>query len=168
MDLFFELLEDPAYRHILLNHLPITGLGLGWLVLLWATIEGRWRSIVFGLSLVLVTSAAAIFVMDSGDDAYPSVYEAINGIGRAWLDHHTYLADRWGRVLVVNGVAAAAAMALGSWRERWRRPAAMVILATTLVALSLAVLIAEAGGKIRHPEFRLSDPPEHDTSARRP
>ena len=163
MDLVFELLEDPAYRHILSNHLPVTGLAFAWVVLVWGTVEGRWRSVCFGLSLVLMTSASAVFVMETGDDAYPAVYDMLDGTGRAWLDHHTLLADQWGRVLIANGVIAAAAIGLGGWRESWRRPVAIGVLATTLASLFAAVAIAEAGGKIRHPEFRFSDPPVSDT-----
>ena len=33
MDLLIELVEDPAYRHVLLNHLPVVGLAVAWVVL---------------------------------------------------------------------------------------------------------------------------------------
>ena len=33
MDLLGEFLRDPAYRHVVLNHLPITGLLVAWIVL---------------------------------------------------------------------------------------------------------------------------------------
>ena len=166
MDLLLELFEDPAYRHVLVNHLPVTGLAFAWLVLLFATIENRWRSISFGFALVLITSASAIIVMNSGDDAYPFIYDMLDGVGRAWLDHHTRIADDWGRLLIGNAVLAAAAIGLGAWRASWQRRLAIALLASTLVSLSAAVFIAEAGGKIRHSEFRLSDPPENDTGLR--
>jgi hypothetical protein len=167
MDQLLELLEDPGYRHVLLNHLPLTGLGFAWIVLAWAAIEGRARSILFGLSLVLMASASSIAVMETGDDAYPFVYDSLNGVGRAWLDHHTVLADSWGRMLIGNAVLAGAAIGLGIWRSRLQRTLAVVILGTTLLSLAAASVVAEAGGKIRHPEFRLSDPPVADTSERR-
>lgn len=166
MDLLLELLEDPAYRHVLLNHLPLTGLGFAWLVLAWGTIEGRWRSILFGLVLVLLTSLSALLVMNSGDDAYPFVFDTLDGVSRDWLDHHTHLADRWGRVLPLNGVVAALAIGLGLWRAESQRAIALGVLATTLASLVAAALIAEAGGKVRHAEFRLSEPPIHDAPGR--
>jgi hypothetical protein len=166
MDLVLELLDDPAYRHVLLNHLPITGLGIAWLVLAWALVERRWSSLCGALILVLWMSGSAQWVMSAGDDAYPFVYEALDGVGRDWLDHHTHLADRWGRVLIANAILAALALAAGVFRERLRTPAAVVVLVSTLAGLVAVFIIAEAGGKIRHPEFRLSDPPVHDSPGR--
>ena len=168
MDLLLELLEDPAYRHVLLNHLPLTGLAFAWLVLAGATFEGRWRAMLFGLALVLVTSASALLVMQAGEDAYPFIYDRLDGVSRAWLDHHTFLADRWGWVLVGNAVATGLAIGGGFWRPAGRRALAILILCTTLIGLFTSAVLGEAGGKIRHPEFRLSDPPSHDTSGRRP
>ncbi len=166
MDLALELLDDPAYRHVLLNHLPITGLAVAWLVLAWALIEQRWSSLCCGLLLVLSMSGSALWVMSAGDEAYPFVYDALDGAGRDWLDHHTHLADRWGRLLIANAIVAALALAAGFFRERLRTPAAAVVLVSTLAGLVAVFVIAEAGGKIRHPEFRLSDPPVHDSPGR--
>lgn len=168
MDLLLELLEDPAYRHVLINHLPLTGLAFAWLILLWGTIEGRWRSIVFALSLVAATSGSVLVVMNSGDDAYPFVYDMLDGVSRDWLDHHTRLADRWGRLLIGNAVLAALAIAIGYSREASRRLVAIALLATTCAALGVAALIAQAGGQIRHPEFRMTDPPRDAPSIRLP
>ena len=158
-DLVRELLEDPAYRHVLLNHLPVTGLAMSWICLACGAIEGRWRSIFFGLTLVAATSASAWFVMSAGDDAYPFIFDLLDGTGQAWLDHHTEMADQWGRLLYVNAVLAILAALLGQVRPSLRRLAAVLVLLTTLGGLASAALIAEAGGKIRHPEFRLTDPP---------
>ena len=33
MELLGEFLQDPAYRHVVLNHFPITGLLVAWVVL---------------------------------------------------------------------------------------------------------------------------------------
>ena len=52
MDVVLELLEDPAYRHVLLNHLPVTGLAVSWIVLLWTLFEARWRSIARRIAVV--------------------------------------------------------------------------------------------------------------------
>ena len=166
MDLALELLEDPAYRHVLLNHLPITGLGIAWLALALAMIERRWSSLCCGLVLVMSMSGSVLVVMSAGDAAYPFVYDSLDGPGREWLDYHTYLADRWGLVLSTNAGVAALAIAAGIFREQLRTPAGVVVLVTTLAGLIAVFFIAEAGGKIRHSEFRLSDPPVFDSPGR--
>ena len=159
LDVILELLEDPAYRHVLLNHLPVTGLAMSWIVLAWGVLEARWRSILFGLGLVAATSSSAWFVMSAGDDAYPFVFDLLDGRGQAWLDYHTELADQWGALLYANAVVAGLAALIGHFRPFLRRLVAAAVLLTTLVGLVSAGMIAEAGGKVRHDEFRLTDPP---------
>lgn len=166
MNLALELLENPAYRHVLLNHLPITGLGIAWLVLAWAMVERRWSSLCCGLVLVFSMSGAVLAVMWAGDEAYPFVYDTLDGAGREWLDYHTHLADRWGHLLTANAVVSGLAIAAGVYREGLRVRAGVVVLVSTLAGLVAVVVIADAGGKIRHPEFRLSDPPVFDSPGR--
>ncbi len=166
MDLALELLEDPAYRHVLLNHLPSTGLAIAWLVLAWAMVERRWSSVCFGLVLVMSMSGSSFLVTSAGDDAHPFIFDTLDGPGREWLDYHTHLSDRWRHVLSANAVVTALAIAAGVWRERLRTSVGVVVLVSTLAGLVAVSVIAEAGGKIRHPEFRLSDPPVFDSPGR--
>lgn len=161
-----ELVGNPAHRHVLLNHLPITGLAVAAVVLAWGIFEDRWTSIVFGLSLCIVTSASAVLVMQSGDAAYPLLFERLDGHGQAWLDHHLFLAERYGRFLPVNALLAAVAIGFGARRPRWRRRLAIALLVTTSASLLATSIIAEAGGKVRHDEFRTTNPPVHDSQGR--
>lgn len=166
MELWYALVENPAYRHLLLNHLPITGLAVSACVLAWGLFEDRWTSIAFALALVAATSLSAALVMQSGDQAYPFLFDQLDGDGQAWLDHHAFLADRFGRVLPVNGLLAALAIGLGIRRIAWRRRLGIALLATSLASLVSAAIIAEAGGRIRHAELRTSNPPIHESAGR--
>lgn len=165
-ELWNLVVENPAYRHVLLNHLPITGLALAACVLAWGVIEDRWTSIVLGLALVALCSLSAVLVLQSGDAAYPFLFDQLDGRGQGWLDHHAFLAERFGRCLPINGVLAALAIAAGLRRLAWRRRLGFALLATTCASLMVAGVIAEAGGQIRHAEFRTSNPPVHDSPGR--
>ena len=165
-DLGYLLLENPAYRHVLLNHLPITGLAVAAGVLAWGVFEDRWASIAFGLALVAVISLAGALVMQSGDAAFPFLFDQLDGDSQAWLDHHAFLAERFGRCLPINGVLAVLAVAVGVRRLAWRRRLGFVLLATTCASLVAAAVIAAAGGQIRHLEFRTSKPPVHESPGR--
>lgn len=163
---WFLVLESAAYRHVLLNHLPLTGLVFAACVLAWAVFEDRWASMAFGLALVAAVSLSAIAVLQSGDAAYPELFDDLDGHGQVWLDHHAFLAERWGRLVPLNGLFAAGALALGSRRIAWRRRLGAIVLATSLMSVGAAVVVAEAGGKIRHAEFRTSNPPVHPSAGR--
>jgi len=142
MDLVLELFEDPAYRHVLLNHLPVTGLAVAWFVLAWAMVERRWSSICCGFVLVMLLSGSSLLVASAGDAAHPFVFDTLDGPGREWLDYHTHLSDQWRHVLSANAVVAALAIAAGVWRERLRTSAGVVVLLFTLAGLVAVSVIA--------------------------
>ena len=48
-----ELLSDPAYRHVLLNHLPIIGLAMAFVVLIIGVVFRQTATLWVGLVLVV-------------------------------------------------------------------------------------------------------------------
>jgi hypothetical protein len=70
-----------------------------------------------------------------------------------------HLAEQWLPLLYANAVLALVAMLVGILRSAWLLPAAALIALVSCASLAGAVLVAEAGGKIKHPEFRWRDAP---------
>lgn len=155
-----ELLAEPAYRHMLINHVPIIGLFVALMVLLAGLVVRESALLLTGLVLVALTAGASFPVARYGDAAYPVVYDTLDGHGRDWLDYHAELAEVWLPVLYANAVLAAAALVLGVLRPRMLLWAALLTALLTLVGIGGASAVARAGGKIQHPEFRLSNPPD--------
>lgn len=164
--MIFELLEDPAYRHILLNHLPITGLMISFAVLVTGAALRQSALLRVGLVLVALTAGSSGLVEMTGDDAHPAIFDRLDGDGRAWLDYHTELADTWLPVLYANAGLAALALGLGFARPQYLLSAALVVALMTVAGIGTAAWIGEVGGKIKHPEFRLEDPPVLDSPRR--
>lgn len=150
MDSLAHLLEDPAYRHVVLNHLPITGLFLAWIVVAWSALLGQRSMARLGFVLVLATAGAAWIVVPSGDEAYTIVYETLDGPGKERLDAHADLAGQWAWLLTVDAVAAALALLTSLARPTLTRAAAGSLALLTVFSLATTLQIAEAGGKIRH------------------
>ncbi len=164
---FIDLLSEPAYRHMLLNHVPIIGLFIAFVMLL-AGLAARQTALLFtGLVLVALTAGMSIPVANYGDAAYPAIYDALDGDGRKWLDYHAELAETWVPVLIANAVLAVIAIAVGASRRRLLLWAALLVALVTVAGLAGATLVASAGGKIQHPEFRFGDPPVVESSRRR-
>jgi hypothetical protein len=161
-----ELLDDPAYRHILMNHLPVTGLSMALAVLVIGAVLRQVAMLRVGLALVALTAGSSFLVGMSGDDAYPDVFEVLGDEGRAWLDYHTHLADTWLPVLYANSALALIALGVGTARRPLLLPAACLAVLVTLAGIGTAGWIAEAGGKVKHPEFRLDEPPVYDSPGR--
>ena len=154
MELLGEFLQDPAYRHVVLNHFPITGLLVAWIVLVVGLLLRQRETSRVGLALVAVTAGSALFVMSAGEAAYPAAYDALDGSGREWLDRHAELAGTWGRTLYLTLALAAAALAAGVWRPAWAGAASTAAALSAAVALGATAAIADAGGKVRHAAFR--------------
>lgn len=163
---FIDLLNEPAYRHLLLNHVPIVGLFVAFVVLI-AGLAVRQSALLFtGLVLVALTAGATIPVASYGDAAYPAIYDALDGDGRKWLDYHAELAETWVPVLIANAALAVIAVVAGVLRHRLLLWAALLVALVTVAGIAGTTLVASAGGKIQHPEFRLSDPPVVESSRR--
>ena len=154
MESLGEFLQDPAYRQVVLNHIPITGLLVAWVVLVVGLVIRQRETSRVGLVLVAATAASALFVMAAGEAAYPVVYDALDGPGRGWLDRHAELAGTWGRALYLTLARALGALAAAVWRPAWIAPASLAVTLAAAVSLAATATIADAGGKVRHAAFR--------------
>ncbi len=151
-----ELLE-PGYLHVLLNHLPIFGTALGALALLVALGLRSRPAQITALVVVLVASASAWPVLVTGQQAYKPIRGLTDDDGSDWLDMHM---DRAEKTIYAFYFLAAVALAGLLAPRKWPRsatPLALASLALSLLCLGLGGYIAQAGGRVRHPEFR----PEH-------
>ena len=154
-----DLLQDPAYRHMLLNHVPIIGLFMALLVL-GAGLAVRNAALMFtGLALVALTAGSSFLVARYGDAAYPAIYDTLDGHGRDWLDYHAELAETWLPLLYADAILAVLALVTCVLRPRLLSGASLVMALFTIAAIAGASVVAHSGGKIQHPEFRLGDPP---------
>jgi hypothetical protein len=158
MDLM-DLLGDPAYRHMLLNHIPVIGLFIALVVLITGLALRQAVLLFTGLALISVTAGASIPVANYGDAAYTAIYDSLDGHGRGWLDYHAELAESWLPLLIANAALAVMAIVVGIVRRPLLLWASVLVALATFAGLGGTIVVASAGGKIQHPEFRISDPP---------
>lgn len=161
-----NLVQNPAYRHVVLNHLPITGLLVAWIVLLVGVLR-RERSVsLIGLALVAATAGSVTVVISAGENAYPLVRETLDLAGRERLDRHADLAGFWGLGLYLTAGLALVALLASSWRPQLTTASSAAVAVVALGSLAAAFVIAEAGGKIRHAELASEHVPTHAGAAR--
>ncbi len=148
-------LQQPGYLHLLLNHWPIHGLAMGMLALAIALLLRSRTAQVVAL-LVLLTCALSIWpVVSSGQSSYKAIRGVADESGADWLDEHLERAEK--AAWAFYALAAAAGVALVAPRK-WPRSSTPLTVLTFFVAAAALVsgaYVAHAGGKIRHPEFRL-------------
>jgi hypothetical protein len=153
-------LSKPEYVHVLLNPLPVYGLGVGALGLIIALSLRTRAARVTALALVMVSAASAWPVYYYGEAEYDRVKTMVDDAGDRWLDEHT----RRGEQLIYIFYVVAALSAMGITADfaapKAAVPIAIATLILALVSLGLGGYIAYAGGHVRHKEFRFEAPPE--------
>jgi hypothetical protein len=159
MEALSKIVQQPEYVHILLNHLPITGLAVALCFLL----VGMWKNNRFTLGAALVAvavlSLSAWPVAHYREMAFDRVLSMSDDAGGQFLRYHEELVDRWIFLFYVTSAAAAAALFIVWKKPRHLRRAALVVELLATASLIAEAVIADYGGKIRHREFRLGPPP---------
>jgi hypothetical protein len=153
-----EALRQPEYVHVLLNHLPLTGLAVAVLFLSVALGLRNRTAALLGMSLVCLLALSAWPVSEYGEGGFDRVLAMTDDAGGDYLKHHRDLADRWVWLFYVSSAAAAAGLAVSwKWPNGWWK-AALVVIALAVASLVAGAVIAECGGKVRHREFRTEAP----------
>ena len=146
--------------HVLLNHLPVTGLAMAILALALALKHHSRKTEIIALILVFVASASAWPVVSTGQRAYKSVRGMTDDGGTAWLDEHMERAEKFAPAFYSLAVLSLASLIAPHKWPRSTRPLAFATLAVAVLCLGAGGWIALAGGQIRHPEFRSTTVPE--------
>lgn len=157
--LLLEHLKQPEYLHVALNHWPLEGLGAGAFFLAYAlmakSLGGRRGALLW---LALMGVVAWITVL-TGHQGYDRVYAISNPDAQAWLDVHNERAELFQWLFYLMGLSALGALVSSRKRPAWEKPLAVVSLALASLSLAAGIWIAQAGGQIRHSEFREGPPP---------
>jgi hypothetical protein len=165
LKLLLQHLKQPEYVHVLLNPLPVYGMGMGVIALLAALFTRSRGAKIIGLGLVFLAGVSAWPVIHYGQAGYDRVYAMSNGDAKQWLDLHMERAERWEYVFYVTALLAAVSTA-----ALWKFPkATSPLLAATLMAAIACIVvgawIGHAGGQVRHSEFRNGPPPAPEHGA---
>jgi hypothetical protein len=159
IDTILRDLRQPEYIHVLLNPLPIYGLLVGWIGLLIAILLRSRKAKIATLAIVLIGSASAWPVYQFGEQGYDRVLAMSDEPGHAWLDEHMHRAEKLIFAFYALAVLSAVAIAVPIKWPKSSTPLALVVLLSGVVVLGMSSYIAQAGGKIRHREFRNQSPP---------
>lgn len=157
-----EQLFNPAYQHLLINHLPIMGIAMGLVGMGVAFVLRQRTGFIPALVILFIAGVSAWPVYVTGSAAYKPIRRMADDAGIDWLDIHMERADQSIWAFYVLAVVAAVALVAP---RKWPQTSLPLAILTTVIALGglgVAGWIAEAGGKVRHPEFRPSgaSPPE--------
>jgi disulfide bond formation protein DsbB len=155
--------RQPEYIHVLINPIPVYGLGLGLIGLIVALFLHSRPAKIATLAIVLISAGSAWPVYEFGEQGYDRVLSMSDEDGRAWLNEHQARAER---LIFCFYIVAALSLVAIIAPMKWPRSSvllAMIVLVCGAACLGLGGYIAYAGGKIRHREFRNEPPPAKKT-----
>ena len=154
-----DLLQKPEYIHVVLNHLPIYGTILAALALAISLVLRSRAAQITALIITLLAGASAYPVLVSGQRAYKAIRGMADDAGAEALDEHMDRAEKTIGAFYFLALLAIAGLLVPIKWPKTSFPLAAVTLAAALVCSGLAVYIAQAGGQVRHPEFRPRETP---------
>ena len=153
------------YLHLLINPLPIYGLGIAVITLLVGLFLRNRGAQIAALVGVLIAAASAWPAAEFGEAAYDVMYARTDKAGDAWLAAHRERAN----LVVVYYVEAALAVAALLAPKKWPKsalPLTVAVLLGGIICLGVGAYIAYPAGRVRHSELRTGPPPpvheDHD------
>jgi hypothetical protein len=155
-----RLLDQPEYVHAAINHFPLIGVLIAMLAVLAGLIARSRAATCIGLFLLTATALSVWPVFHFGEAGYDRVLSMSDDAGQAFLQYHQQLADRWVFLYYLTAGVAGLTCAL-SWKwPRLMLPGSILALLLAAGSLVAGIYIAQAGGEVRHREFRMGPPPK--------
>ena len=150
-------LHQPEYLHVLLNPMPVYGMAAGAFMLIISLLRQERDSSPILSWLVLVAIVTG-FVFHYGEKGYDRVLAMSNAEARDWLDVHMHRAEMLVYFFYIVGVTAVASLLARKRRPKIGRTLEWVTAILALISVGLGGWISQAGGQVRHSEFREGSP----------
>jgi hypothetical protein len=149
----------PEHLHVALNHVALIGLPVAIIPLTIALLRKDRGALLSGLLIVLLCGLSIPVVMETGDGAAERLATGAAGAqmdraAAAFLNEHEHRADIAAVFVYIATGLAAAGLLVMRFAPRHQYKLAAFVLAGCIICTALLVWTAEAGGQIRHPEFR--------------
>jgi hypothetical protein len=165
IDTFLRDFRQPEYLHVLLNPVPVYGLAIALIGLCIALFLRSRPAQIATLGLVLFSAAMAWPVFELGERSSDRVLSMSDEDGQAWLEAHEHRADQFVPFFYALAVLSLTAIVVPIKFPKSGLLLAIVTLLFGVGVLAMGGYIAQAGGKIRHREFRSVPPPKERSSS---
>ena len=154
-------LFTPAHLHLAINHVPIIGLAVAALPLLIGILFKSRGALASGLLAVILCVGTIPAIMETGEAAQESFVDGsiepgMDAAGKAAFREHSGRAKFTAPVVYAAGLLAIIALAALIKFPRESAIISWAVLIGVALSISLSVWTAEAGGRIRHSEFRVT------------
>lgn len=141
-----------THFHLVVTHLPVFGVALGILVVLYGMLTRSEQIKRVACLLLVLSSAGAVAAYLSGEGAEETV-ESIKGVSEQLIEEHEEAARGTLFVMIALGSSALAGYILPFFRSFSSLLPTYIILLISFVSLGMVSHTAYLGGQIRHSEI---------------
>lgn len=143
---------DATRIHLLITHLPVFGLFIGALALIYGLIQKSREVKIMSLAILLISVIGGIIAFQTGHEAEETV-EHMAGVTESVIEQHEESAETTVLLFYGLGILALAGLYFEVKEKALARPFLLVVIAATLITFSFVARTASLGGKIRHTEI---------------
>jgi len=152
-------LFTPAHIHLALNHVPMIGLAVACIPVLIGILFHSRGALASGLLAVILCAGMMPAILETGEAAQESLVDgtiqpAMDAAGKEAVREHGRRARTTAPVVYAAGILALLSLLMVIKFPRQAAWIGWAVLFASALSILLSVWTAEAGGRIRHPEFR--------------
>jgi ferric-dicitrate binding protein FerR (iron transport regulator) len=148
---------NAAHWHALVNHIPIIGVPMVAILLVWGIAKANEAMVRLALLATVVMAGAAWLADNTGGKAEHEVKDAkLAWVSRHLIHEHEEVAEKAELAAIVTGVLALGVLVMARGGRPPIRPATYGVLLGLGVTAALLAVTAWKGGDIRHDEFGIS------------
>lgn len=144
---------NDAHLHMVVNHFPIIGIILGFIVLVGGIVLKNKTIQNTAYFLFIIGAIATLASMATGEGAEEMV-EELPGVGHEIIHEHEEIAEKLALVLYALGLVSIVGWYLNvkeNAKAKWVTIAALIL---SIVGVLLGKATGTSGGEIRHTEIR--------------
>lgn len=144
---------NDAHLHLVVNHLPIVGTLIGFLVLLVGLImkKPEVKNTALGIFIFSALTAIAAFLTGEGAE---EIVENLPGISETLIHKHEEYAELFLAMMQILGVVSLITLFLQYKKLPFYKYGFVLILLLSMVSIGVAKYVGTSGGEITHIEIR--------------
>tara|TARA_R110002033_G_scaffold77030_1_gene128720 strand:- start:30237 stop:30725 length:489 start_codon:yes stop_codon:yes gene_type:complete len=144
---------NDAHFHLVVNHLPIVGVLIGFLVLLAGLIMKKPQIKNAALGIFIFSALTAIVAFLTGEGA-EEIVENLPGISETLIHKHEEYAELFLAMMQILGVTSLITLFLQYKKLPFSKYGFVLILLLSMVTMGIAKYVGTSGGEITHIEIR--------------
>ena len=142
-----------AHLHLMVNHLPIVGIIIGGLVMLFGLILKKQQVKLTALAINIFSAITSFFAFFSGEAA-EKVIEDMKGTSETLIHIHEAYAELFFILSIVLGVISLFTLYISIKMKKYTMYAWLVTLGISFILMFIGKQVGTSGGEIRHIEIR--------------